>query len=194
LDWGALPDWLSGIGTVAAFFIALILLGKELNARKSAEEDRRRAQARLITIWWKRVVDPETGEIVEPGSPDDNHFCMFVKNSSQEAVYDCSLQMVARAPEDIEPWRNQGPTVAAFSLVRLPDSLSWIIGTLPPGETLKVCVQKRYMRHPGDISVEFTDTNERAWIRKRGVLQEKELSRPPIQSRDKQAPNRTEHR
>jgi hypothetical protein len=141
-----------------------------LSARHSADEDRRRAQARLVTIWWKRVVDPETGEVVEPRSPEADHFCMFIKNSSQEAVYDCSLKMVARAPEDIDPWKNQEPIVAAFSLVRLPDSLLWVIGTLPPGETLKVCVQKKYMRHPGEITVEFTDTNERSWIKKRGVL------------------------
>jgi hypothetical protein len=35
-DWGTVPDWLAAVGTLAAFAVALRLLGKELAARRGA--------------------------------------------------------------------------------------------------------------------------------------------------------------
>ena len=42
---GTVPDWVTALGTFAAFAVALRLLAKELAARREQEEDRRRAQA-----------------------------------------------------------------------------------------------------------------------------------------------------
>ena len=60
-----MPDWVTALGTFAAFAVALRLLAKELAARREQEEDRRRAQATwyacgLSTRGTKTLASPGT--------------------------------------------------------------------------------------------------------------------------------------
>jgi hypothetical protein len=72
------PDWVTAFGTLAAFAVALRLLAKELAARREQEEDRRRAQAHLVSVW------PEYKGHEDPCLP----WYVVVKNGNEEPVYE----------------------------------------------------------------------------------------------------------
>ena len=65
--------------------MALRLLAKELAARREQEEDRRRAQAHLVSVW------PEYKGHEDPCLP----WYVVVKNGSEEPVYDVHATVVS---------------------------------------------------------------------------------------------------
>lgn len=84
IDWGSVPDWLSGAGaTLALLFAALAVRGSvRANAQQSAqlelaEQDRRIEHASKIAAW------PITG--------DDGHLTCTVRNGSQLPVFEVLL-------------------------------------------------------------------------------------------------------
>lgn len=104
-DWGSVPDWLAAIGTLAAFGVALRLLAKELDARREQEEDRRRAQARLVNAWPTMKWRESDGEA-------ESWF--VVVNASDEPVYQVKVTVVPRDSgfaADPEAARGQVPTI-----------------------------------------------------------------------------------
>jgi hypothetical protein len=99
-DWGTVPDWLAAIGTVAAFGVTYRLLRKELAAHRLYEEDRRRAQGRLVNAWlelrWRSNSEAEPW--------------FTVKNASDEPVYQVKITIVpagSRFAADPEAARGQ---------------------------------------------------------------------------------------
>lgn len=65
VDWGSVPEWVGGIGTAAAFIVALALLARELAAarvnevdRCTANEARRRGQASQVAAWIEETTTP----------------------------------------------------------------------------------------------------------------------------------------
>jgi CO/xanthine dehydrogenase Mo-binding subunit len=84
-QWGTVADWVTAFGTLAAFFVALRLLAKELAARREQEEDRRRVQARLVNAWptvrWRE-------------SDGEAELLLVVKNASDEPVYQVRCTVV----------------------------------------------------------------------------------------------------
>jgi hypothetical protein len=82
-EWGTVPDWVAAFGTLAAFFVALRLLAKELTARREQEEDSRREQARRIAIW-ARTLWTQAGA---------TSYSLVMRNGSEEPVYGVSFIM-----------------------------------------------------------------------------------------------------
>jgi hypothetical protein len=105
VEWGTVPDWVAAVGTVLAFAAALGLLMKELAAHRGYEEDRRRAQARLVNTWpvmkWRESDGEAEGWFV-------------VENASDEPVYQVKLTAVpldSAFASDPEAARGQAKTI-----------------------------------------------------------------------------------
>lgn len=168
-DWGSVPDWLAAVGTLAAFAVALRLLAKELTARREAEEDRRREQARLISAW------PEAPEI--PGVKDrprntdvitwiqetgtTAYIHLIMRNGSAEPVYRIFAVMVAfNSPYADDPEAGAGQ----------PGTAETRRSILPPGEK-GIGIFARFLdgfetgTEPGPVSIAFTDAAGRHWKR-----------------------------
>jgi len=141
-DWGTVPDWLAAVGTLAAFAVALRLLGKELAARREQEEDRRRAQARLVNAWLG----------VKTRESDGEEYSAVVKNDSDEPIYQVFTTAgpaVGRFASDPEAGRGQAEVVDHDWIMLLPGDARE--GPLP-GPLLS-------------ISLSFTDSQGRRWKR-----------------------------
>jgi hypothetical protein len=95
--WGTIPDWLAAVGTVGALGVALVLLAKELRARREAIEDRVREHARYVAAW--------LGE-----QPSSSPGLLAVHNGGQEPAYECIVK-----------WTHSGydepPQLAAFAVL-----------------------------------------------------------------------------
>jgi hypothetical protein len=143
-DWGSVPDWLAALGTVAAFGVALRLLAKELAARREAEEDRRREQARSIGAW-------PTAPVPEHPRAANQVFTVILRNGSQEPVY--NVQAVMKHPD------------LSSDEVRRAGWSTWqlTLGILPPGENFTKLRLVPYQ--PGPIELSFTDAQGRRWTR-----------------------------
>jgi len=137
-DWGTVPDWLAAVGTLAAFAVALRLLGKELAARREAEEDHRREQARRVSVWATEIeqVPPALGSLV---------FFVVRANRSDEPVYDVLIEMASNDPGGAwAPWRKHIPV-------------------MPPGQEQTRLQVVPY--RPGPVTLTFTDAVGRRWKR-----------------------------
>jgi hypothetical protein len=158
--WGTLPDWLAAAGTIGAFFAGLRLLRKELDTRREALEDRRRAQARLVAAWTD--IQPVPGLLGPPITIPPYEHVFFVRNGSEEPVYDVSIIMVAEdSPYADDPeaaWRKDGALEAGamhahFSIV-------------PPGERIRNTIPAAVAPSPyPPCALSFTDAQERRWKR-----------------------------
>ena len=127
-SWGTLPDWLAAFGTVGAFVAGLRLLRKELDTRREAVEDRRRAQARLVSAW----VSParvRTG--LEPEEVDFGH-TLTARNGSDEPVHNVMVKLYRMR----QPQENAGAfyfdvlppqSTEERSFVRDPGGLPWLL-------------------------------------------------------------------
>jgi hypothetical protein len=178
LDWGSVPDWVAALGTVAAFLVALRLLAKELAARREQEEDRRRAQARLVNAWlamkWVKSSDPD----------DELQGWIIVNNASDEPVYQVKLTVVrtdSGFASDPEAARGQAPTIEEdLPLPLLPQEHSerwapaeWKLGTwhVVLGLSFTDSQGRRWKRVPDGSLTEVTKRPRRsrkdymnAWI------------------------------
>jgi hypothetical protein len=148
-DWGSVPDWLAAIGTLAAFAVALRLLAKELAARRDQEEDRRRAQARLVNAWptmrWRESDGEAEGWSV-------------VRNDSDEPIYQVKLTVVprdSRFASDPEAARGQAQTIEDDWMGVLPRQTRE--GWLPAEWKLSTW----YVA----MGLSFTDSQGRRWKR-----------------------------
>lgn len=145
---GTVPDWIAALGTIAAFAVALRLLAKELSARREQEEDRRRAQARLVAGW---VAMPEQ----DPQAPANWVFGVVVRNGSDEPIHDVNAVMVpAGSPYASDPEATP-PAIAAVRVLR---------ESMPPGETIEQRLRMVPIM-PGSFGMSFTDAAGRRWKR-----------------------------
>jgi hypothetical protein len=171
-EWGTIPDWVTAFGTLAAFFVALRLLAKELAARREYEEDRRRDQARLVNAWLAyKTYGRRPGRVAG-------------KNRSEKSVYDLTATTVTAG----SPWVSDPESLWLGSDEDLPDAspdlrkvhaqrIQWPI--LNPGET------REYVSSDPDsshgyvvIGLFFTDSRGRLWKRlPNGTLTEVALRR-----------------
>jgi hypothetical protein len=147
VELGTVPDWVAAGGTVFAFFVALRLLDKELEVRREQQEDRRRAQARLVSKW---IPEPE-----REGHTPNFVFAVMVRNGSEEPIYNVTITM---APPDsayaADP--EAGPTEAGTLRYQRP--------VMAPGETFRD--ERRMVPDlPGHLGVSFTDAAGRRWKR-----------------------------
>jgi hypothetical protein len=149
-DWGTVPDWLAAIGTLAAFVVALRLLAKELTARREQEEDRRRAQARLVNAWLTMKWRESDGEA-------ESWF--VVTNASDEPVYQVKVTVVpgdSGFASDPEMARGQAETIEE----------NWN-SPLLPHESRDGCVpdEWNWWTRKASLGLSFTDSQGRRWKR-----------------------------
>jgi hypothetical protein len=179
IDFGSLPDWLSGVGTVGALLLTYALLRRELDARRDEVNDRRRAQARLVTVWWTRVQKDSNKDMTDfTGEwPEEIGFRVWAANSSQEAVYDCWLSIESGLAESAQFPEGLSVVPLPFGFARATETII-VIGTLPPESKVSHFIDHNIVSFLKDITVYFKDTNEREWRRHHGVLEEVSEPKP----------------
>lgn len=106
-NMGDVPNWVSALGTIAAFFAVVIQLRREQAARHRMEERRReeehRAQASPVAAWFEGLparnpLDP----MPEPGSPEalqGDRGRLVVSNSSSLPIYEVVVDYDADGPD-----------------------------------------------------------------------------------------------
>jgi hypothetical protein len=159
LDLGSVPEWVGALGTIGAFAIAIGIYWREV-------QEGRRSQAALISAWWSRV-DPQGKDIGSFGDAqprEDVGFRLWIKNSSQEAVYDCFLLAEAQPKED-EP-----VDLGRFASF-VDGQIVVAAGIVPPGEALQYFVDGTQIRSLGAVTIVFRDAAGRSWRRAGGMLE-----------------------
>jgi hypothetical protein len=162
-DLGSLPDWLQGLGTVGAFAIAIVIYLREV-------KDRQRSQAALISGWWSRV-DPggqDIGSIGNMQPTEEVGFRLWVKNSSQEAVYDCFLLTEATLEEASADGEIKWFGRFAYFL---NGQIIVSAGIIPPGESLQYFLDGEHLDSLGAMTIIFRDAAGRSWRREHGRLE-----------------------
>jgi hypothetical protein len=163
VDWGSIPDWIAGIGTAAAFFIALLLFRRQLNEFRDAEESRRRAQATHISAWCKEEEQPD-------GSSSR---WLRLRNGSEEPVYQCAA-LFASANNATWTAQDHGEWQAAISSSTASYGARGTM-VLAPGETARWMVEDGELRSARGAIVPvfliFRDAQGTSWSRSpRGTL------------------------
>lgn len=193
-------DGLAAVFAAATSVVAVVLgflsFRREQNVRREQIEDRRLAQARLITAWWTRV-SKDTGEDLSPirntagpAWPAEAGYRVWISNSSDDAVHDCFVE----AP--IEPAPELAAELAKDRLVSRPymvlsgKNLRINIGTLPPRERTPYLLGPELVRSVGKLTVHFRDSGGRVWRRTAGELVEDTDASGPVRDHS----NRRRHR
>jgi hypothetical protein len=163
VDLGSIPDWIAGIGTVAAFFVALLLFRRQMNELRDADEGRQRAQATQISAWCKE-------ETQSDGSAAQ---WLRLRNGSGEPVYQCAALF---ASANNETWTAQNHDEWQAAINRSGASYG-ARGTmvLAPGETTNWVVEDTELQSARGAIVPvfliFRDAHGTSWSRSpRGVL------------------------
>lgn len=162
-DFGSIPDWVEALGTIGAFAIAIGIYMREV-------KDRQRSQAALISAWWSRV-DPGGQDIGSIGNMQPNEevgFRLWVKNSSQEAVYDCFL--LTEATLEAASADGEIKWFGRFAYF-LNGQIIVSAGIIPPGESLQYFVDGEHLDSLGAMTVIFRDAAGRSWRREHGRLE-----------------------
>lgn len=137
VDWGTVPDWFAGVGTVGALIIALVLLKNEMADRKRVAESHDRKPADAIFAW----VQPRT---------DAGGWEAYVMNRGDGPVYDA---VVYYTPLTDPPL----PTVESVWGTIPP-------GDARPGDRYADHPTDLFGIPP--VEIEFTDGRGRHWRRK----------------------------
>lgn len=156
-DWAS---WLSAIGTVGAFAVALWLLYIQLQDRKVTALEIIEKNARKISGW----CDIEKNKAV-----------LWVQNLSDEPVYNL-VAYVGKMGVDLEALPE-------------PENMyiEPVFGIVPPGTKLDFAIDKgmqSYIKSEHfpdipEIAIEFTDANEQHWRRlQTGKIKKIEFRRP----------------
>jgi hypothetical protein len=100
LQLGDLATWVGGLATAAALFLTWLLLRITRQEQRTARDDERRKQARLVSAWC---------ESVRPASnPGYSKVTVTLQNLSEEPIYDVRVAVGAswfddRLPRDELP-------------------------------------------------------------------------------------------
>lgn len=156
LDFGTVPTWVSGIGTVAAVSVALF---QNQYTRRKQHRDELRAQADRISGW------PDE----DPSSNDPLRSKLRLLNKSDEPVYEVVVSVVLV--------QGAGPRIGEEVP---PDWARNVFSILPPGQWVAFQPSRGggMNRRPG-VEIAFTDSRGRSWIRRAtGAVQE--IKKSPI--------------
>jgi hypothetical protein len=155
-----LASWLSAIGTVGAFFVALWLLFIQMQDRKATALETEKKNARKISAWC---------------DIEDNKMALWVQNLSDEPVY-YLVAYVGKMGVDLEALPE-------------PENMyiEPVFGTVPPGTKLDFIIDQNMQKYikgeqfPDipEVAIEFTDTNEKHWRRlQTGQIKKIDFRRP----------------
>lgn len=84
IEWGTIPDWIAAVGTAGALFVGLLLLGRQMSAFESSEQDRRAKHAYNVGAWWEPVTGGQVARF-------------FLRNANPTPVYDCLILLRAKS-------------------------------------------------------------------------------------------------
>jgi hypothetical protein len=159
------------VGTLAAFAVALRLLAKELETRREALEDRRRAQARLVAAW---TTTPSTSGSL-PDQP--SRFELVTRNGSDEPVYAVLVSLL---------WTvvNLGYSGMVVSGAVASEATYTVLG---PQSEERVTHSEAFTP-AGLVRVEFTDSQGYRW--RRGPRGDLELVDSPPATRRRSVKDR----
>jgi hypothetical protein len=156
-DWGTVPDWLSGLGTV----IALLVLAREVRARRVEAGAAERRQASRVTASIEVASLPPMlsmqGAVTIPTG-----FEAVIHNSSDEPIFDFSMM----------GWSKLGGRNRPTKGEEGGGQLGWVVGPLasvPPGTT-RIPVHRDWLRHRDQLELLlfFIDNGGRRWTRGAG--------------------------
>lgn len=143
-DWGDVPTWVAGVGTLLAVAVALWLAGRD--DRRWRQEVRRR-QAELITAWFGGPDRPRN-----PDRPNDKP--VTIANASPQLVYEMIVSLVAVQGAYRQDARKGGESGRIY------------VGQVPPGryETFMRDVDYGMYKAYG-LELAFQDAAGRYWRR-----------------------------
>lgn len=144
MEYGTVPDWLAGVGTVGALVVALVLLSHDRRARREVEEERRRAQASRVVCWLEAV------EVLTPVG--DRRVELVLHNGSEEPVFDCRVHVDLDAAAT-STFRDGGRRLTLAEPM------------LPPGQTRRPLSLPVFDLPHASAGMAFTDTSNRRWGR-----------------------------
>lgn len=61
IDWGSVPDWIAGVGSLAAIVVALWISLSEAKLRRRRDEDEEKRPARLVVLGEPALGSPQLG-------------------------------------------------------------------------------------------------------------------------------------
>ena len=137
---------------------------------------RRTSQARLITAWWTPVgQNNEDLNVVEATSavwPEEVGCRIWVSNSSDDAVYECSVFADAKPTDEAINRMAEKDFLGQPYMVIFQDQIIWAVGTLPPKERIPYTLDPSLISSVSQLRVEFRDASGIYWRRVTGTLQE----------------------
>jgi hypothetical protein len=163
-------DWIS----IASAAIAAVAVVFSYVSYRRTQDDQRKAQARLITAWWTRVDENNQDAIAKDAEstvwPEETGYRIWVNNSSDDAVYECSVYADIQLTDDgLKELGNKRFTGRPYILI-LKEQLIIAVGTLPPKERLPYGLDRSIIRSVGTLTVEFRDAGGTEWRRTAGKL------------------------
>lgn len=182
VNWGDVPTWVAGVGTVGTLAAALWQIRSERSRRLASDEqlrtERHLEQARLVAGYMGEQEEP--AERPETLADDQGRTAFYLANNSPEPVYSVVVGMVfvqGAGPHSLEDmlelnhkqYGRRGP-VTTVSI--LPGGLYriWISGT----------GWHRILSGRAGVEIAFSDAAGAHWIR-RATGRLDELSKPPLE-------------
>ncbi len=171
-------------GTVFAALTSLAALIISYKVYRRDQEIQRTAQARLITGWWTRVrkgsgEDLHLGNITGPDWPQEAGYRVWVSNSSNDAVYDCSVFASIKPSSILLEQLSTQNFVARPYMILFKNELIIPVGTVPPMQKMPHFIDPALVSSIDKLRIEFTDSNGVNWRRIAGKLS----ARPAAPSR-----------
>jgi hypothetical protein len=159
IDWGSVPDWFGGLGTVGALLFGVLSLRREIRARRREERAARARQARLVS----------TTARIEGGGM----LRVLVANDSDGPVFD-----LVTVPEVYAGPPARGGTPVPVTAVTGP------VDRLDGGSSAQLFVTvDRTVDLTGyesaTVELRFTDQQGNRWRRKGSAQPEPELDGEP---------------
>lgn len=172
LDWGTVPDWLVGVGTVGTLVAAVSTLAKDRAESRRQRMYQRSAQAREVHLGsvQRKSVSGVVGQQMRMS------YTVAVTNQSAEVIHDVKLAL----------WIM--PAAALYDQARPARRVE--LPVLPPGETL-TCQLDTVVKdvrgqgpvdHECRVEASFTDLSGQRWIRGPDyrLRSAEAASRPPL--------------
>lgn len=145
-DW---PSWLSAIGTVGAFFLALYLLGVQIYDRR---REARMTQARLVAAWVANIAEREN---TDPSAV--YAITVHARNGSTEPVYNVVVTTdVGVRGTFVRNPNVLGPGETREFVIMAPGE--------PRGQPLGMVVRDRFLLEDGSGRILLEDDSGVLWL------------------------------
>jgi hypothetical protein len=152
---GTWPDWIAAFGTSIAAIGTILVLNREVQARREEKAAERTYQARRVLCW-----------LVDRGkeSPTDPRLTVMIRNGSELPIFDCRILVEVDPAAGIQ--RTQPGELASHD-VELEENrhLTFHEDMIPPGDHPRPLPVPGAFRAGSSATLLFTDTNGQRWSR-----------------------------